>query len=533
MKTTIIKLWQGLWVSHNRTKDSLRIIPGARESRGNPSYSRAQLIGLLLGPSLFLLTTLFFSPEGLSDQGKIVLGITLWIATWWITEAIPIPATSLLPILLLPVTGVLDNASVTSAYGDDIIYLFLGGFFIATAMEKWNLHKRIALAIIAFVGTSTQRILLGFMLATGFLSMWVSNTAAVMMMVPMALAITNQVAKTLKGRDDEAHVPSFEKALLFGVGYGGTIGGLGTLIGTPPNIILAAQVQQLFGTEISFAGWMLIGAPLVLVLLIVTWLYLGHVAFPAKIHNLPGGREMIQRERDALGKMGYEEKIVAAVFVGAAFMWISRVQVWEKIFLIPELRDGMIAIAAAVLLFVFPSKTPGQTRVLDWKDSKEIPWGILLLFGGGLAIAAAFRASGLSTWMGNQLTVFDSFHLIVMIAGATLLILFLTEITSNTATATMILPVVAALALALEIHPYALMIPCAMAANCAFMLPVGTPPNAIIFATDKLKITEMMKVGFLLNMIAAALITLLVYFVVPVIWGIDLNSVPPEFLPSN
>ena len=527
MKTTIKKLWQGLWASHNKTKDSLRIIPGSRETAVSQSYSRAQLIGLLLGPALFVLTVLFFSPEGLSADGKIVLGITLWIATWWITEAIPIPATSLLPILLLPATGALDNATVTSAYGDDIIYLFLGGFFIASAMEKWNLHKRIALAIIAFVGTSTQRILLGFMLATGFLSMWVSNTAAVMMMVPMALAITNQVARSLKDQPGEEHIPSFEKALLFGVGYGGTIGGLGTLIGTPPNIILASQVELLFGVNISFAGWMLIGAPLVLVMLVVTWFYLGHIAFPAKIENLPGGRQMIQRERDALGIIGYEEKVVASVFVAAAFMWITRGILDNYV---PELRDGMIAVGAAVLLFVFPSRTPGQTRVLDWKDSKEIPWGILLLFGGGLAIAAAFRASGLSTWMGNQLTIFDSFHLIVMIAGATLLILFLTEITSNTATATMILPVVAALALALEIHPYALMIPCAMAANCAFMLPVGTPPNAIIFATDKLKITEMMKVGFLLNLIAAALITLLVYFVIPVVWGIDLTSVPPEFI---
>ena len=203
MKTTITKMWQGLWSSHYQTKNTLRITPSTQAFGGNQSYSRAQFIGLLLGPSLFVLVLLFFSPEGLSDQGKIVLGITLWIATWWITEAIPIPATSLLPIFLLPVTGVLDNSTVTSAYGDDIIYLFLGGFFIATAMEKWNLHKRIALAIIAFVGTSTPRILLGFMLATGFLSMWVSNTAAVMMMVPMALAITGQVARSLKGQAGE------------------------------------------------------------------------------------------------------------------------------------------------------------------------------------------------------------------------------------------------------------------------------------------------------------------------------------------
>lgn len=534
MIKTLKSLWQALWVSHDKTKNSLKIVPSVgalaadqSDAGGPSSYSRPQLIGLILGPVLFLLTILFFSPEGLSAEGKAVLGVTLWVATWWITEAIPIPATSLLPILLLPVTGALSNSTVTSAYGDDIIFLFLGGFFIATAMEKWNLHKRMALAIIAFVGTSTQRILLGFMLATGFLSMWVSNTAAVMMMVPMALAITAQVASTLRGCEGEADIPRFEKSLIFGVGYAGTIGGLGTLIGTPPNIILAAQVQQLFGAEISFAGWMLIGVPLVVLMLAVTWFYLGRVAFRTEMQELPGGRKLIQDQRDALGKIGFEEKVVAVVFASAAFMWITREFIWSD--LVPELRDGMIAVTAAVLLFVIPAKTVGESRVLSWKDSRDIPWGILLLFGGGLAIAAGFRESGLSSWMGNQLTIFDSFHLIVMIACATLLILFLTEITSNTATATMILPVVAALALALEIHPYALMIPCAMAANCAFMLPVGTPPNAIIFATEKLSIGEMMRVGFLLNIIAAMLIVLMVYFMVPLLWNIDLNSVPPEF----
>ena len=522
----LTRLWQSLWNSHQQTKNSLKLVPGEQDSSATMSYSRPQVVGLILGPVLFVLTILFFSPEGLSPQGKAVLAVTLWVATWWITEAIPIPATSLLPILLLPLTGALSNNAVTSAYGDDIIFLFLGGFFIATAMEKWNLHKRIALAIIAAVGTSTQRILLGFMLATGFLSMWVSNTAAVMMMVPMALAITAQVATSLKGQPEEADMPLFAKSLIFGVGYAGTIGGVGTLIGTPPNIILAAQVQQLFGQEISFASWMMIGAPLVIILLAGTWLYLGRIAFPIKMQELPGGAELIQRERDALGAIAYEEKIVAVVFALAAFFWITRDFIWTP--MVPELRDGMIAVTAAVALFMVPSK--GGSRILDWKDSKEIPWGILLLFGGGLAIAAGFRDSGLSAWMGNQLTVFEGFHLIVMIGSATLLIMMLTEITSNTATATMILPVVAALAVALNIHPLALMVPCALAANCAFMLPVGTPPNAIIFATGRITIREMMRVGFALNIIATLLIIATVYFLLPPIWGIDLNNIPPEFL---
>jgi len=246
------------------------------------------------------------------------------------------------------------------------------------------------------------------------------------------------------------------------------------------------------------------------------------------IKSLPGGRELIHQERQALGLMSFEEKAVAAVFCFAAFMWITRGFIWADI--VPEIRDGMIAVTAAVLLFVIPSKTDVGSRVLNWKDSTEIPWGILLLFGGGLAIASGFRVTGLSDWMGSQLTVLDGFHLIAIIASATLLILFLTEITSNTATATMILPVVAGLALALNIHPFALMIPCAMAANCAFMLPVGTPPNAIIFATDKLTIKEMMKTGFALNIIATVLITLMVYFGVPLLWGLDLRLIPADFL---
>ncbi len=490
------------------------------------SYSQAQRIGLCLGPTLFMLTLLFFAPAGLSFEARAVLATTLWVAIWWITEAIPIPATSLLPIVLLPMTGALSNASVTSAYGDDIIFLFLGGFFIAIAMEKWHLHRRIALAIIAFVGTSTQRILLGFMLATGFLSMWVSNTAAVMMMIPMALAITAQVADALQGTPEAVDIPVFEKALLLGVGYAGSIGGLGTLIGTPPNIILAAQVRELFDVEIGFAEWMLVGVPVVITLLAATWLYLGRIAFPMRIGGIPGGKALIASERAKLGRISFEEAVVAAVFASAAFLWISREFLWSG--LVPELRDGMIAIAAAVTLFIVP-RANGGGRILEWKDSKEIPWGILLLFGGGLAIAAGFRETGLSNWLGSQLTVLDGMNLVVIIASATLLIIFLTEVTSNTATATMILPVVASLALTLEIHPFALMIPCALAATCGFMLPAGTPPNAIIFATGKLRITEMVRVGFIVNLISVVLIVVAVYYLVPPVFDIDLNVVPAGF----
>ncbi|MFC5712892.1 SLC13 family permease [Thalassorhabdus alkalitolerans] len=548
-------IWKSLWASSTQTKklltfsqfkemgnknngaDSQEKNTDSNTSSGGPqgpsgdsnkpAYTRAQLVGLILGPLLFALTLMFFRPEGLSSEGLAVLAVTMWIATWWITEAIPIPATSLLPIILLPLTGALDGDTVVSAYGNDIIFLFLGGFFIATAMEKWNLHKRMALAIIGLIGTSTQRIILGFMIATGFLSMWVSNTAAVMMMIPIGLAITYQVSEALKGdKSSESEIKKFEKAIIFGIGYAGTAGGLGTLIGTPPNIILAGTVNELFGTEISFASWMAFAAPLVFILLVGTWLYLTKVVYPIKLKQLPGGRELIQKEKAALGVTSPEEKAVLAVFLFAAFMWITRTFLWDAdgIVEIPGLTDGMIAITATILLFLIPAGQGKEAKILDWKDSKEIPWGILLLFGGGLAIAAGFSETGLSGWIGEQLTVLEGMNFILIVLVATALVLFLTEITSNTATGTMILPVVASLAIALNIHPYALMVPCAMAANCAFMLPVGTPPNAIIFGTGKLKIIEMVKNGFWINIVAIILIVVFVTLWLPMLWGIDLQQ---------
>jgi sodium-dependent dicarboxylate transporter 2/3/5 len=491
------------------------------------AYSRPQLIGLVLGPLLFLATLLLFEPEGMSYEARMVLAVTLLVATWWITEAIPIPATSLVPIVLLPLTGAMSSGAVTSAYGDDIIFLFLGGFFIANAMEKWNLHRRIALRIIRFVGTSTQRILLGFMIATAFLSMWVSNTAAVMMMIPMALAITHQVTHAFAGQPEASEVPHFEKSLIFGVGYAGTIGGLGTLIGTPPNIVLAAQVQRLFNTEISFASWMMVGVPVVVVMVALTWVYLARFAFPTTMHGLPGGRDTIDRELATLGPMSFEEKAVGIVFATTAFFWVTRDFIWTTY--LPEIRDGMIAVAATVVLFLIPSRSSGSPRVLVWKDSLSIPWGVLLLFGGGLAIAAGFKDTGLSSWVGLQFAALEGVSLLVLISSAALLVLFLTEITSNTATATMIMPIMAALAVQLEVHPYALMVACAMAANCAFMLPVGTPPNAIIFATERLRIIEMVRVGFLVNIISFVVIVGAVYFLIPLFWGIDLGVLPDAF----
>ncbi|WP_227936494.1 SLC13 family permease [Alkalihalobacillus deserti] len=546
MKASITSVWNQLWSSHNQSKklllfslpmrskqklDTMENENSKQETPKQPSYKTPQKVGLFLGPLLFMAVLLFFFPEGLSYEGRMVLATTLWVATWWITEAIPIPVTSLLPIILLPITGAVNGDMVTAAYGNPIIFLFLGGFLIALAMEKWNLHKRIALNIISVIGTSPSRIVFGFMAATGFLSMWVSNTAAVMMMLPIGTAITYQVAQALKNNKENlaAEEEKFSKVLIFGIGYAGTIGGLGTLIGTPPNIILAATIQELFGVQISFADWLFFSAPVVVILLISSWLFLTKVAHPIKLKELPGGKALIDNEKNKLGKISFEEQAVLAVFLFAAFMWITRTFLWEgQIIAIPGLNDTMIAIFAAVLLFLIPSINKGS-RILDWEVSKDVPWGILLLFGGGLAIAAGFRESGLADWIGGQLTVLEGVNFILIIVLTTTLVLFLTEITSNTATATMILPVLAALGLALNIHPFALMVPAAMAANCAFMLPVGTPPNAIIFATGKIKIIEMVKNGFWINILAVILITFAVYILLPLFWGVDLTVFPSEF----
>lgn len=539
-------MWNKLWKMHHETKALLtffakpkdvqkRVLErqdgnsakGPNEPNGPlPSYQMRQWIGLILGPLLFILTLFFFHPEGMTNEARGVLASTLWIATWWITEAIPIPATSLLPIVLLPLTGALEVGSVTSAYGDGTIFLFLGGFILAIAMEKWGLHKRIALSIILLIGTSTKRIILGFMVATGFLSMWISNTATAMMMMPIGLAIIYQVRQAMKS-SGEKEDQGFGKAIMLGIAYSASIGGLGTLIGTPPNSIFAATVNKLYGIQISFAEWMLFGVPIAAFLLILAWVYLVQIAYPLKMKSLPGGREVVQQELRQLGNMSFEEKLVLVVFSLTAISWITRTFVIQKF--IPTIDDTIIAIMAGIILFLLPTKHKTKVRILDWNDAKNLPWGILLLFGGGLAIAAGFKETGLALWIGEQLTVLNGLHLLVVLFIVATIVLFLTEITSNTATATMLFPVMASLALALDVHPYALMIAAGIASSCAFMLPVATPPNAVVFGSGYLKIGDMVKAGFWINLICILLIPLMIYYFLPVVWDIDLFQFPANF----
>ena len=534
-KGIVQKSYDNLWSESKKTKSLLKFFSAKDlknastgglppEEPGVKSYTRVQLIGLFLGPIFFILTLLFLQSESLDSKGIFVVAAALWIATWWVTEAIPIPATSLLPLVLFPMGGIMGNQDTASFYGDDIVFLFLGGFLLAVAMEKWNLHTRIALSIIKAIGTTTATILLGFMISTALLSMFVSNTAAVMIMIPIGLAIIKE-AHALSTPQVQNDVKLFEKALVLSIGYAGTIGGLGTLIGTPPLIILAGQMKQIFDVELNFAQWMLIGVPVVIVMLGLAWAYMNFFQFKHGMKQLPGGRKIIVDELEKLGKITREEKWVLAVFILAASLWILRGFFFDRFEFTELLGDGSIAMFAAVLLFIIPSKKQNG-RVLDWGVAKDLPWGVLLLFGGGLALAGSIVETGVDLWIGEMLSGVGGVPLILMITIVAVLILFLTEFTSNTATATMILPVLAGLAIALDVHPLALMIPAAMAANCAFMLPVGTPPNAIVFGTGKVSIGEMMKAGFGLNVIAALIIIVVVYLWVPVVYGIDLLTFP-------
>ncbi|MGM0939616.1 MAG: SLC13 family permease [Bacillota bacterium] len=538
--------WDWMWKKHDELKEAFFLFVKPHPSKltsekttnstdysssnnnGKHRYNRpAQKAGLILGPLLFIVMLLFFSPKGLAWEGIAILASTVWIAVWWMTEAIPIPVTSLLPIILFPMTGGLDIGTTTSSYGSDTIFLFMGGFMIALAMEKWNLHRRIALTIISLIGTNTNRIVLGFMVSTGFLSMWISNTATAMMMVPIGLAIIYQVSDALK--EDPSIVTSkdnfaFGKALMLSIAYSASIGGVATLIGTPPNAALAGVINEMYNIQLSFSTWMLFGVPIAWGFIFIIWFYLVRIAFPLKLKELPGGKSVITKEKQKLGNASSEEKAVFTIFVLTALAWITRSFVLAE--LNQNINDAIIAVAAAIILFIIPSKNKQGDFLLDWNTAVKLPWGILLLFGGGLAIAAGFTQSGLTEWIGTQLITLQGIHIFIVLLVITALVIFLTEITSNTATANMMYPIMAALAIALGVHPYVVMIAAGVASSCAFMLPVATPPNAVVFGAGYLRIPDMAKAGIVLNLIGIVLVTISVYFLLPLVWGIHLTELP-------
>lgn len=470
--------------------------------------------GLVLGPLVFILVQLFFRPEGLGPQGIAVLACTLWIAVWWITEAIPIAVTSMLPVVIFPLTGAMDLQEATSSFGDKYIFLYIGGFILSIAIEKWNLHKRIALNIINAIGTNSSSIVLGFMIATGFLSMWISNTATAVMMMPIGLAIVKQFEDHPDTRENENQI--FGKAMMLAIAYSASIGGIGTLIGTPPNVIFAGVIQKFYHVEISFLQWFKIGFPVAVLLMAFCWFYLVKIAFKLDKQNFPGGKAEIQRQLKKLGTIKFEEKAIFIVFVLTALAWITRSFVLSKF--IPGIDDTIIAMVAAIALFLVPSKEEKGRMLINWKEAERLPWGILLLFGGGLAIAGGFESSGLAVWIGNQITVFQGVTLLVLLIIIVTMVNFLTEITSNLATTAMLLPVLVPVAAVLDENPYVLMVGATLAASCAFMLPVATPPNAVVFGSGYLRIPDMMRKGFAMNIFSIIIIVFFVYLIVPHLW---------------
>ena len=475
---------------------------------------------LLLGPTLFSIFFFIVGPfEGMTMQSHGIFCSVLWIASWWITEAIPIPVTSLLPLLLFPLTGGYDLGLTASAYGNDIIYFYLAGFFIAIAMEKWNLHQRIALTIISIVGTNKKNMILGFMLATAFLSAFLSNTSTSIMMLPIGIAIISQVSKSKKYNHS-----NFGKVLMLGIAYSASIGGFSTLYGTPPNLILKSNIQQFFNYTIDFDQWFLLALPLSISLLFICWIYLVNFSFSLSSRSSISKKQIINKLKE-LGKIKYEEIIVLIIF--SLFVITLLLKRKIQIYII-SIDDTIIAIFYAILLFIFNSKD-GNKKIISWKDSAKLPWGIVLLFGGGLSLAAAMQGSGLTLWIGEKLYGLNTFSLIMIVLSIVFVVNFLTEITSNLATVSMILPILATLSITLGLHPFIIMISATIAASCAFMLPVATPPNAVVFGSGYLRIKDMIKTGLFMNLISILLVSLYVYYILPQILGIDITVFPESF----
>ena len=498
-------------------------VEGPTASGGRPLSLRQQ-VGLVLGPLLFLALVFWGGPADLPTAGRMVIASVAWIATWWISEAIPIAVTSLLPLVLFPLTGALSIQAAAAPYANPNVFLFLGGFIIAVCIERHGLHRRLALTIIAAVGTSPSRLILGFMASTAFLSMWISNTATTMMITPIGLAVILELARLIQaegieGIDVRQGQFAFGTCLMLSIAYSASIGGIATLIGTPPNIVFAGIAQEMFGVSIGFGQWMAYGLPISLVMLVVAWLYMTRVAYPSKLRHLPGGRELMRGQLRELGPMSRAEKAVAAIFGGVALAWITRSLFLEAVF--PMLTDAGIAVIGAVVTFLVPVDLRRGEFLNDWETASRLPWGILLLFGGGLSLAGAVQQTGLADWLGARLAVLQGLPPLLVLLAVIGAVIFLTEMTSNIATTSMTLPIMAAMAAGMGIHPFLLMIGTATAASCAFMLPVATPPNAVVFSSGYVTIPEMAKAGLALNLISIVLITLAARYWLPLVWGIS------------
>jgi sodium-dependent dicarboxylate transporter 2/3/5 len=490
-----------------------------------------QLIGLWLGPLAALVILLFADLDPDNVAVTQMAAVATLMAIWWITEAIPIPATALLPVALFPLLGIMNGKAVAATYFNHVIFLFIGGFIMALALQRWNLHRRIALRIVMLIGASPRRIMLGFMVATAVLSMWISNTATTMMMVPIALAII------LKFREwnQSAELNRFAVGLLIGIAYSASIGGVATLIGTPPNLSFARIFAIYFpnAPDISFAAWFSFGLPLTVVFLMIAWLLLT-LMFARRPIELAAPK-LFRAEYAKLGRISYEEKIVSALFMLMAALWLFRNDInlgglalpgWSSLWSIPSfIDDGTVAIVVALILFIIPARAKSG-GLMNWETASKLHWGIVLLFGGGFALAAGFKESGLSIWVAERLVGLADVAPVALIASTCTMITFLTELTSNTATSEMVLPLLGSLAVAIKTNPLLLMIPATLSASCAFMLPVATPPNAIVFGSGEVKMWDMVKAGIVMNLIGVVLITALIYLVGTAVFNIDPGTFP-------
>ncbi|MCE2573283.1 DASS family sodium-coupled anion symporter [Motilimonas eburnea] len=456
-----------------------------------------------------MLLTLLCQPPiaELSPAAWRTAGLVLWMATWWVSEVIPIPATSLLPLIMVPFAGIAPLSNTAPAYAHPLIFLFLGGFLLSLAMEKWQLHKRIALKTLLLASNTPSQQLLAMMLITAFLSMWMSNTATAVMMLPIALSIINMV-KTKDAADDV-----YAKAMLLGIAYSASIGGIATLIGTPPNALMAAYLAENFDIQLGFAQWMQVGFPLSCLLLLCAWFWLAHIHF--KVNNCPtvSGKSLLSQQLNMLGPMSRAEHRVLWVFIFTASGWLLRPYLSQLSGL--NISDTSIALMAALALFILPANPDTDERILDWQTAQKVPWGVLLLFGGGLALAVQVQTSGLADYIATYMKQLTTVNLIIGILLVTAAITFLTEITSNSATAAGFLPLLGPVAVTFTGSPLSWVVPGALAASCAFMMPVATPPNAIVFGSGELKISDMVKAGLFLNLVAILLITLVTVTIMP------------------
>lgn len=473
-------------------------------------------INMLMGMFLCFIMIILPAPEGMNASAWSVAAVTVLLAYWWSTEALPVPITSLLPIVMFPMLGATSIGEATAPYAQPTIFLLLGGFIMATGLARWNLHRRIALMVLVKVGNNPTALVGGFMAVTAMISMWISNTASTLMMLPIALSLGNEIVK-----ERTPKTMGFVLCLVLGVAYGANIGGFGTPIGTPPNLLVIAFMKENYGIDVSFLSWMMFGIPATIIMLPIACIILTKWAFPFVIDENSIAQDILQNELDEMGPMSIPEKRMAMLFAFIACSWIFRTPIQKNLEMMLWLNDALIAIAGAMLMFMIPSgsKTEKQTTLLDWKTADKIPWGVLLLFGGGLSLAAAVKSTGLAMWIGGELASIAVFDLLIILFILVSLVIFLTELTSNTATTATLLPILGALAVATGLDPMILFIPLAISSSCAFMLPVATAPNAVIYSSGEVTIPQMAGAGFRINLFAIFVITGLSYTLVPLIFG--------------